>query len=399
MKKATRQQTKDHNTNLVLSTIFAHETISRAGIARITQLTRTTVSDIVADLLSGGLVKEIGPGPSLGGKSPILLGLQPNSRYLIGLDLAFKRFRGAIVNLRGEIRFIVDQEIRGANGDAALAAVYEILDQLLAAPYKPLVGIGIGTPGLVNSNLGSIIDAVNLDWKNLPLARILQERYSLPTSVFNDSQAAAMGEFTFGRDYRPEGNLLVINARHGIGAGIIVEGKLFSGDGGGAGEIGHVVAVSEGGRRCRCGKSGCLETVASSQAVVQRLQELAADSPGLLKSTDPEGKITLETIQQAFLAGNPVVDEVVLDSARYLGQAVAGLVAALNIQKIILSGDMTRFGDRWQAEIEKSMKEMTFDRLAGDTRIEIGRLGQNAVILGASAMILNNQPLSLLKGV
>jgi hypothetical protein len=155
MEKATRQHTKEHNINLVLETIFDNESIGRAEISRITRLTRTTVSDIVADLISEGLVKEVGMGSSIGGKSPILLSLVADSWYLIGLDLTRKKFSGAIVNLRGEIRDKVVHDIQGLDGEAALASVYAFLDRLTHTSYKPLVGIGIGALGLVNTTEGT----------------------------------------------------------------------------------------------------------------------------------------------------------------------------------------------------------------------------------------------------
>jgi N-acetylglucosamine repressor len=392
MKKATRQQTKEHNTNLVLKTIFDRASVSRAEIARITSLTRTTVSDIVADLIAEGLVKEVGMGSSIGGKSPILLSLVPDSRYLIGLDLARNKFSGAIVNLRGEIRLKVEQEVKGEDGEAALLSVYEMLDQLVATEYKPLVGIGIGAPGLVNAGEGVVINAVNLDWTNLPLKRLIQERYHLPVSVFNDSQAAAMGEYTFGEGHQPESSLVVINVRYGVGAGIIINGQLFHGDGGGAGEIGHIVVVPQGGLPCRCGNVGCLETVASTQALVQRARALVGEGK---ETTLPraEKKISLELIEQAFNSGDPLACQVVLEAGHYMGMAISSLVGTLNIQKVVLAGDMTRFGDQWLAEIQKTLSKNTLERLAEDTLLEIGQLGRSGIILGASAMILQNYSL------
>src|SRR4030066_265414 len=278
MQKATRQYTKEHNRNLVLKTIFEHTSISRAEISRVTSLTRTTVSDIVADFLDEGLVSEIGIGSSIGGKSPILLSLVEDSRYLIGLDLAHNQFRGAIVNLRGKIRELFTYPVKSNNGDEALAMVYEIVDRLIKSSYMPIVGIGIGTPGLVNITDGVGINPVNLNWKDLPLARLLEERYHLPVYILNDSQAAAMGEYTYGKGQSSDSNLIVINARHGIGAGIIINSRLFQGDGGCAGEIGHVVVVPDGGQPCRCGNHGCLETVASTQALIKRGQSLVSHS-------------------------------------------------------------------------------------------------------------------------
>lgn len=391
MKKATRQHTKEHNTNLVLKTIFDNERIGRAEIARITSLTRTTVSDIVADLIAEGLVKEVGIGSSIGGKSPILLSLEADSRYLIGLDLGRKKFSGAIVNLRGEVRYKVDHDIVGLDSEAALAAVYAILDDLTHSAYKPLVGIGIGTPGLVNSSEGVVVNAVNLDWKNLQLAHPLQEKYHLPVLVFNDSQAAAIGEFTFGEGHPPEGNLIVINLLYGVGAGIILNGNLFHGDGGGAGEIGHVV-VQEGGMPCRCGNLGCLETVASTQAVIQRAQMLVNQN-AISSLSKREEEITLDMIEQAFTSGDPLIRQIVLQAGHYLGLAISSLIGTLNINHIILVGDMTRFGEPWLDAIRKSVRQTTLSRLAEETTIEIGRSEPDGIILGASALILKNYSL------
>jgi N-acetylglucosamine repressor len=391
MQKATRQYTKEHNTNLVLKTIFDNESIGRAEIARITSLTRTTVSDIVADLITEGLVNEVGMGVSIGGKSPILLSLAADSRYLIGLDLARKKFSGAIVNLRGEIRYKVDQDIQGLDSEAALASVYSILDQLTQTSYQPLVGIGIGTPGLVNTSEGLVVNAVNLDWKNLQLASPLKERYHLPVLVFNDSQATAMGEFTFGEGNAPEGNLIVINLRYGVGAGIIINGQLFYGDGGGAGEIGHVV-VQEGGLPCRCGNIGCLETVASTQAVIQHAQRLISQN-AKSSLTNAQENISLETIEQAFRLGDPLARQIVLEAGRYLGMAISSLTGTLNIHRVVLAGDMTCFGDPWLDAIQKTMRQTTLAGLAEETHIEISCLGPNRIILGASALILKNYSL------
>lgn len=392
MRKATRQHTKQHNRSLVLRTVFAHETISRADIARITKLTRTTVSQIVADLITEGLVIEVGVGSSRGGKSPILLSLDADSRHLIGLDLAYDRFSGAIVNLRGEIRRMLDVPVHSSDGDAALASVLELLDKLVASTDRPLVGIGVGTPGLVDARRGLVVQAVHLNWRNLPLTHILHERYRLPVSILNDSQAAAIGEHTFGNGYKPEDSLLVVNVRHGIGAGIIINGRLFHGDGGGAGEIGHVVVVREGGLPCRCGNTGCLETVASTRAVLQRARMLAAHAEGSPLAAAPDA-ITLDTLAGAFAAGDHFARQVVLEAGRFMGIALASLVGTLNIHRIIIAGDMTRFGRPLLDAVTETLSQTTLARLAQETRVEFDHLSHNEIVLGASALILSDESL------
>jgi N-acetylglucosamine repressor len=396
MKKATQQQTKEHNRNLVLKTIFEHATISRIEIARLTSLTRTTVSDIVGDLITEQLVNEIGIGSSIGGKSPILLSLMEDSRYLIGLDLAHNQFRGAVVNLRGRVREMVTRPVNNRNVNDALALVFEILDRLMETACQPLVGIGVGTPGLVNTSEGVVVNAVNLDWKNLPLAHMIQDRYHLPVYVLNDSQAAAMGEFTYGKDHQSDNNLIVINVGLGIGAGIVINGHLFQGDGGGAGEIGHVVAVPEGGILCRCGNRGCLETVASAQAVTKRIQTLAKQSANTqLPRSSLE--INLDTIEHAFISGDPLARQVVLEAGCYLGMAISSLIGALNVQKIVMVGEMTRFGASWLEAVQETVLKTSLPRLSQETRVEIGLLGENVIILGASALLVNNYSLLFTK--
>lgn len=370
MKKATHQQTKQHNRDLVLRTIFANDPISRAEIARVTHLTRTTVSDVVSGLINEGLVDEVGRGESIGGKSPILLSVIADSRYLIGLNLAQDKFIGAVVNLRGEIKETVEVEVHDDNGEKALQLVYQILDQLIRKKHKPLVGIGVGTPGLINTREGIVLSAVNLEWENLPLGSLLQKKYKIPVLVLNDSQATAIGEYVYGNKHKPDENLIVVNVKYGIGAGILVNGQLFQGDGGGAGEIGHVV-VQENGELCRCGKRGCLETISSARAVMRRLK---------LNS--------LDAVHSAFEAGDSNAKESIERAARYLGISLANLIGTLNIQKIVLAGDMTRFGAPWLETVNASMRNAALTRMSEGTQLELGTLDYRACILGASAFLL-----------
>lgn len=370
----------------MLRTIFSHEAISRADIARATKLTRATVSDMVATLIEEGLVEEVGYGESIGGKAPILLEIVADSRYMVGLNLAQDRFIGAVVNLKGEFKETVEFPCNESDGEQALQLVYRILDKLTENDWKPIVGIGIGTPGLVNTREGVVVNAVNLEWQDLPLAQLLERRYKLPITVLNDSQATAIGELVYGGNHHSEENLIVITVRYGIGAGILIRGQLFQGDGGGAGEIGHVV-VQENGLLCRCGKFGCLETVASSRAVIQRTQSLVPQyrNSGLAKDTED---ISLDRIKSAYLENDPLALRVVSEAASALGESIANLISVLNIHRIVLTGDMTIFEEPWLQTIQESMSEAALTRIAQDTQIEIGQLDFRGCILGASAYML-----------
>lgn len=391
MKKATHAQTKAHNAQLILRTIFSEGQISRADVARLTGLTRATVSDVVSGLMVDGLVTEVGTGPSLGGKPPILLSVVDDARYLIGIDLANSVFRGAVVNLRGDIKHAASLPIRNQDGDAALTLAYELIDDLASAADAPILGIGVGTPGLVDANQGVVRNAVNLDWRNLQLASLLETRYGLPIYISNDSQVAALAEYTFGKSKGIQ-NLIVIKVGRGIGAGIVLDGQLHYGDGSGAGEIGHVMVV-EGGERCSCGHHGCLETVASTRAMVKRAQAIAEDDPQspLRQMADSPSDINSDVLVRGFEAGDESVRAIVQQAGHYLGWAAAHLVGALNTHHIVIAGSAARFGEGLIEPIRQQMNECSLASLAAETDVEISDLGPNIVILGAAALLLANE--------
>jgi N-acetylglucosamine repressor len=372
--KATHQQTRVHNERLVVRTLYDLGPISRAEVARLTGLTRTTVSDVVASLLDEGVVREIGRGPSSGGKAPILLEVDDDARLVVGLDLGEEHFAGSLVNLRGEIRRSVELAVDGRDGDSALGLVFELLDQLLDGTTAPLLGIGIGTPGLVDSRTGTIRRAVNLDWRDLPLGEIVAERYAVPVNVANDSQAAALAEYTYaGGDRVP--NLIAIRVGRGVGAGLILRGSLFQGDGSGAGEIGHVV-VEDDGALCRCGRTGCLETVAGMRAIEAR----AATATG--RPTD------LPAVRRAIDAGDAWAIGIADDAGAALGRAIAGLIGALDIRRIVVLGPVTDLGEPWLAAVRREARSRALALLADDIEIAVARPTTNVVIRGASALLV-----------
>ncbi len=233
------------------------------------------------------------------------------------------------------------------------------------------------------------MNAVNLNWKNIPLAKLIQERYNLPTYILNDCQAASIGEKTYGKGFQKDENLVLVNVHYGIGAGIIINGSIYQGDGGFAGEIGHIVVEQNGGELCRCGKRGCLETVASTQALIRQARKAIGKYPQSLLPQDPQ-EITIDTIEAAFNAGDSLAQKLVLETAHYIGIAISSLIGVLNIQTIVLSGNMTRFGDPWLDTIRKAMKIYSLELPLKNTKVEIGKLGENATIVGAAAVFVNN---------
>jgi predicted NBD/HSP70 family sugar kinase len=389
-RKATHQQTRAHNAALVLRALFEYGPISRADVARLSGLTRTTVGDVVGELIDDGLAREVGRGPSTGGKAPILLELIDDARHVIGLDLGEFVFQAGLVDLRGRLQRTIERPVAGLSGEQALAVVHELIEALATDAGGTLLGVGVGTPGIVDAATGTIRRAVNLDWQDLPLADLLRERHGVPVEVANDSRAAALAIEVFSE--RRATNLIAVKVGRGIGAGVVLGGELFHGDGFGAGEIGHVV-VEDDGAECRCGRFGCLETVASSRAILERATAEAMAEPasplGLRLATT--GELQLDDLRAAMDDGDEAARRIVVAAARFMGQALAGLIGALDVERIVLHGSVTELGPVWLETVRDEAHRRALRLLAGGVSIElpgpVADLG-DLVVLGASAVLL-----------
>lgn len=381
--KATRQHTKQHNARLVLKTIYEVGEVSRADLARMTGLTRATVSSIVAGYLEKGIVAETGHGPSLGGKPPILLRLVPGARQLICLDLGSEQFTGALVNLRGQFEKQISLPVNGRTAQPALDLVYELVEQLLGHVTAPVLGLALGSPGLIDTAAGVVKQSVNLAWRDLPLRQLLADRCGCPVYLANDSHLAALAEYSYGR--RATNSLVLIKLGQGIGAGLVLNGRLFPGDGFGAGEIGHV-RVAENGETCSCGNVGCLETVASLPALLRHAETAVANAPESLLAGE---SITWERLRQACQQGDTTARQVVTQAGECLGIAVANLVGILNVQRIALAGEVTQLGNLFLNAVQSSMARRVLPTLATETAVQFATVEANLVLLGAAALILS----------
>lgn len=386
MFKATRRQTKDHNTRLVLKTVYRAGEISRADIARRTGLTRPTVSTLVAALLDEALVVETGQGRSSGGKRPTLVAIDDQRHHVIALDLSGDDFRGALLTLRGRVLRHATCPAAGLRGERSLDCVHQLVHEL--QPNGSLLGIGVATPGLVDPQRGVVLRAVNRGWIDLPLREILAERYERPVFVANDSHMAALAEYTYGAV--SNSNLIVIRAGQGVGAGIILQGRPFYGDGFGAGEIGHVV-VDVDGTLCSCGNRGCLEMTSSIPAIL-RLATAADRSQSLLAGPAP---LTWERFAAAVRAHDPLAVDVAVRAGCHLGAAVAHLVGAYNIQTVVLAGDIAALGDVLLDAVQAEMHQRVLPDMAAATTVRYPTLDAAQIadltILGASALVLQRE--------
>lgn len=349
-RKTSRDDSRRWNLLTVLQTIAAHGTISRAEIARATGLTRATVSSLVSELIEEGLVEDLGPTETeAAGKPPALLSIHAGGREIAALDLSRQPFQAALMGLNGEIRYRTSASTP-ATGTEALNTVVQLIEDVLAHASAPVLGIGVGTPGMVDPE-GEVRESAHLDWHSLRLKAELAERFDLPVTIGNDAHVSALAQLRFS----PIDTLLLVTVGEGIGAGLVLNGLLHTGEHLSSGEIGHVV-VERNGARCRCGLDGCLETVAAVPAVERHGETFRAAS--------------------ALSAGN------------HLGATLAVVVSAIDVDRVVIASELTHV-DGYIEAIEAELRGRLHRARAPQVTVTASQT-PDLVLAGASAIVMRD---------
>ena len=359
----------------MLQQVVAEGPLSRADISRATGLTPATVSDLVGELVGEGLVSELGFGPSAGGKPPTLVGLKASARSVVAIDLSDGGQVGSVVDLAGNAAYRTRPWRPGGMGQERLDQVIEDLEELVEAAPSPVLGIGVGTPGVIDTD-GTVVEASNLGWHDLPLGEILSEHFDRPVHVVNNSRAAALAEYSFG-GHEAE-NLFVVKIGYGIGAGVLLDGRIHTGEAAASGEIGHVV-VDPQGPLCRCGRTGCLETVSGVQYLIGEA------------SVDGSTQEILADLAQRAASGDSAARRRLGSAARHLGQVLATTVAVLDVHHVILTGLIASLGESFLRLVGEEIKGHVLPALADKLELHYGQTGDRAVRLGAAALVLSNE--------
>lgn len=358
--KVLPEHARGHNRSLVLQTLFHQGAMSRADLSRETGLTRVTISDLVAELIADGFVAEIGVREASGpGKPAMLVDLDRAGHRIVGIDLSgSESFIGAVLTLDGDI--VARREVDLPAADDVVATVVELARVLVADSHAPVLGIGVGTPGVVDDR-GVILTAPNFGWAGFDLEGALQNALSLPVLVANDANAAVLAEYTFGG---AGDDVLLVKVGRGVGSGLLAGGQPMRGGRFAAGEIGHVTVGTDGGPVCVCGKVGCLEAWLSVPSLSKRLSEASAPS-------DRDG--------------------ILRDAGERLGIALAPVVGALDLSEIVLSGPIELLdGPLAEATVE-TLRARTLAQFHDSVRVRMTEQGQDIVLRGAAVMVLSGQ--------
>ncbi|WP_121253066.1 ROK family transcriptional regulator [Nocardioides ferulae] len=353
--KLRQEDARRHHRSLLIQQLFRDGPASRADLARAVGLTRVTVSDLVGELVGEGLLEELGaPVGTRVGKPPTLVGLAADSRHIVTVDLSTDgRVAGAVVTLLGSVVERRQRDLDGRRGREAQLLVHELVAELVAATDRPVLGIGVGSPGVVDA-VGTVVDAPNLGWHDTPLAKDLAAAFGLPVFVANDANTAVLGEHTFGEAL--EGGLMLLRVGTGVGAGLVLEGTLLHGHRAAAGELGHVV-IDPDGAECGCGRRGCLETVLAEPRLRRRLE------------TEDAATVLAEVGER-------------------LGVALAPVVGTLNLHELVLSGPTDLLDGPLREAADRTIRARTMPVSGEELVVRTSTLGDDVVIVGAAVLVL-----------
>jgi predicted NBD/HSP70 family sugar kinase len=350
------------NRGLILRALHHGGPASRADLAKLIGLTPATVSAVIKELLEAGLVDELGRTSGAIGKPATMVGIEPDARHIVTVSLSEPdQFVGALVNLAGKVVLRRTYERNDRTGAEALALLGTICDDLVEDAERPLLGVGVATPGIVDPQ-GTVLRAARLGWSRVPVAHELAARTGLGVYVANDANASALAELTFGVAH--SSHFLMVRVDQGVGVGLVLDGALYRGSRSASGEIGHVV-VDPDGSICTCGKRGCLESEITAPLLGRRLN--AADGDG-------EGEI-----------------EILRRAGERLGTALATVLSALDIGDVILSGPEPVATETFRQATIDAVAARTMPELSDELTLRASSFGDDDVVLGAAALVLDEE--------
>ena len=376
---ARRNTVRDINHQIVLNYVREREPISRAEIAREADLQRSTVSSIVEDLKSEGLVEEIGEGQSTGGRKPTLLRLRTSEAIAIGVAITPTRTIVATSDLAGRVieqkEFLTDPDLD--------ETINEVIIRVRELSYQKKVSIeavGVSLPGLVDPSAGKAVYVPYFNWRDVSVSKVITAAVGLPVVLDNDANAVALAELWFGRpEVCDARDFILVLVAEGVGTGIIFDGQVYRGQRGAAGEFGHMIIGSNAPVPCSCGNHNCWEAFSSERAAVARYMKLVNNAGA--------AALDFRELVDRALGGEARAKAALIDTALCLGVGISNLVVGFNPEAVIVSGEIARAWELVESALSKSI-DQSVRRGLPSTRILPSTLGENPTLRGALSLVL-----------
>ncbi len=389
---AAPQLIRELNRTSILNLVRQERTISRTDIAQRTHLSRSTVSTIVNELLEQGWLVESGTGESQGGRRPILLGFNYQAGYILSIDAGATHLLSLVTDLDAqpiaEAERPFDVSVGPELGLAQMVAVgREALTQS-GLEAGQLLGIGAGVPGPLDYAKGTIVSPPLMPvWHGTPVRDHLQQAFNVPLYLDNDANLGALGERHYGAGQGVD-NLAYIKVATGIGCGLIIDGQVYHGQTGSAGEIGHVM-IDKDGPPCKCGSYGCLEAMAGGPAIAQRAKlSIQAGQPTALTQIDSLDGLTAKDVCRAAREGDALARQLYADAGRLIGVAVADMINLFNPGQVIVGGGVSQAGELILESLRETVTERSVRAAIENTDIVQSALGRRSTALGGIALVL-----------
>jgi predicted NBD/HSP70 family sugar kinase/biotin operon repressor len=374
---------RERNRARVLDAMRELGVASRAAIARHTGLSRSTVSSLVSELQAAGLVVDRRDGrdaqEKTSGRPPLLIALDRSAGIAVGIDFGKRHLAVAAADLShtilAESRREMPEGYDSRSGlDDATVLVDEVLDSA-GVDRGSVIGVGMGLPGPINLETGTVgSSAILPGWVGMQVAEQMSERLGLPVLVDNDANLGALSELHWGGG-RGSSNLAYLKVSTGIGAGLVIDGRLFRGASGTAGEIGHTM-IDETGPICRCGSRGCLETLAAGPAIVDVLRPSLGED------------LSIEQVLEQAANGDTGCRRAIGDAGRYIGSALADLCNLVNPERIVVGGSIGTVGNVLLDPMRETLRHRAIPSAGDDVEIVPSALGDRAELLGTVALVL-----------
>jgi predicted NBD/HSP70 family sugar kinase len=379
------------NRSIILRTIRHYGPISRSEIAKKNKISPTTVTAAVKELIRQGLVYEDGVGVSTGGRKPVLVRFSSDSKFIIAVAITNSSIKIAEMNLEAKVRRQKVFPVYNLTGKLVIDYLLKSIGQFLEE-YSDLtkcIGISIISPGIINVDKGIIYENTKLKLKNIPLKEMVEKQFKLKTWLENDANAIALAEKRFGA-YRKFKNLIYITIGDGVGAGIIVNGSIFRGCRGGAGEVGHT-SIDRNGIPCDCGNTGCLENYVSWPAICSKVLSSVAQGKPTMMSELVKGdisRITPSIFRDALKKNDQLAKEIMKDTAAYLAAGMVNLVNLLNPDIIILGGKVAYDNQFLLSQVKKLVFQKALNILTDKLEICPTSLEKDFRVIAAATIPL-----------
>lgn len=373
----------------ILSLLHMHGNISAPELSKWLRISLPTCIALMNDLIASGYVKNIGIGESSGGRKPNLYGLPDDGFYVISCD--FSRYYASMTICDCYNKFVtpiikIDTHI---DDPELVEKLFQAAQKLLeenGIPNEKIYGVGVDMPGLIDSKAG--INFTIKDKKYQNISRDLKKRFNKLIYIDNDARMHAYGEFHFGaaKEYR---DAIIIHWSWGLGLGIFVNGQLYSGNNGFAGEFSHIPMI-ENGDLCICGKRGCLETIASSNTIMKRVAQGFEEneiSSLINKFKDHPDQVTPEDVINSARQGDEFCISILNEVGKAMGKGLSYIIQLLNPQVIVLSGPISKARQYVLSPVQQSLNRLCLEKISGNTIIIVSDLGDQSALLGTSEMV------------